>query len=214
MSKSFIGKLFDILFPEKLVCLSCGREAVVQNSGLCLDCEIGLERFISAPFIDKIDGYTAAYIYNDVSSMMVKKLKYSNAKYMAKPLAEALRIPAEWEINAVVPVPLHYKRLAKRGYNQSELIAKHLCERTGMRLDTSLLVRKKDTKQQTRMTVAGRKRNLKNAFIADKGCKGLKILLLDDVRTTGATLHECAAALKEAGCDKVYAVTVCFAKHD
>ena len=61
------------------------------------------------------------------------------------------------------------------------------------------------------MTIAGRKRNLKGAFLADEECRGKRLLLLDDVRTTGATLRECAAELKANGCEKVYAAAVCFA---
>ncbi|MCR5808424.1 MAG: ComF family protein, partial [Clostridiales bacterium] len=139
---------------------------------------------------------------------------YNGAKYEAKILARFIDIPSVWKIDAVVPVPLHCKRIKKRGFNQSELIAKHLCENKGLKLDTSLLIRGVDTKQQARMTEAGRKRNVKGAFIADDRCRGASVLLLDDVCTTGATLSECAKELKKHGCEKVYAVTVCFVKPD
>lgn len=208
----FLKRLRDALFPRDVVCASCGKEAVIGERGLCSDCERGIELFVSAPPVEGIDGYTAAYVYNDVSSAMVKKLKYGGKKYEARVLADAIEIPAEWNIDAVVPVPLHRKRQYKRGFNQSELIAKHLCRRYGLKLDDRMLIRVKDTAQQTKMTESGRRRNMKNAFLADESCRGQPILLIDDVRTTGATLSECAKSLKAGGSLNVYAATVCFAK--
>lgn len=212
--KTVFDLMKEALFPRRVACASCGREAAIDESGLCSDCEHGLEKFNSAPPVDGLDGYTAAFIYNDVSAAMVKKLKYGGRKYVARVLADAISIPSDWIVDAVIPVPLHWKRQNKRGFNQSELIAKHLCKRLGMNMDPSLLIRKKDTPQQTKMTEAGRKRNMKNAFLANELCKGKKVLLIDDVRTTGATLSECAKTLKAAGCCSVYAATVCFAKPD
>lgn len=214
MARGLFEKIKQIVFPRDLTCASCGREAVVNENGLCVDCAEGIEAFVTAPQIDHVDGYTAAYVYNDVSANMIKKLKYNGARYLARPLADALNIPEGWEIDAVVPVPLHYKRIAERGFNQSELIAKRLAKRLGLKYDGTLLVRRYDTKQQTRMTAAGRRRNLKDAFLADEKCDGLSILLIDDVRTTGSTLSECAKTLKNNGCARVYAATCCFAKPD
>lgn len=206
-----IDKMLDIVFPKRLVCLSCGREAEVNEAGFCAECALGVELFNSAPPLEGIEGFTAVYVYNEVSSRMVKRLKYQGKRYMAKPLAEKLVIPEDWQIDAIVPVPLHYKRERERGFNQSELIAKHLAKRLGLKLDTGLLARIKNTKQQAELTVAGRKRNVKDAFCADERAEGLNVLLIDDVRTTGATLVSCAEALKRFGCGKVYAATVCFA---
>ena len=206
-----LDRMLDIVFPDRLVCLSCGREAEVNEAGFCAECALGVELFNSAPPLEGIDGFTAVYIYNEVSSRMVKRLKYQGKRYMAKPLSEKLVIPDDWNIDAIVPVPLHYKRERERGFNQSELIAKHLAKRLGVRLDTSLLARIKNTKQQAELTVAGRRRNVKDAFCADESANGLNVLLIDDVRTTGATLISCAEALRRFGCGKVYAATVCFA---
>ncbi len=205
----------EALFPSRVACLACGREAVLGDEGLCPECAAGVERFVSAPPLKGVDGFTAVYIYNDVSSAMVKRLKYSGAKYVAAPLGESVELPVSWHIDAVVPVPLHRRRVAERGFNQSELIAKALCRRHGLEMDTGLLIRTADTPHQTRMSGAARKRSLKNAFRASDACAGLDILLVDDVRTTGTTLTECASALKKAGCRSVYAAAVCFSvPHD
>ena len=205
-------KLLDILFPSRVACCACGREAVLDEEGFCIDCRMGLEVFNAAPPLNGISGYTAAYVYNDVSGQMVKRLKYNGAKYAACELARAIKLPKDWKIDAVVPVPLYYRREAKRGFNQSLLIAKHLCKMSGLKLRTDLLVRTKETLPQARMSAAKRKRNLKGSFAADEKCRGLSILLVDDVRTTGSTLMECASALKKCGCEQVYAATACFAE--
>lgn len=205
-------KVLDIIFPPGLACACCGREAVTDDNGLCRDCAGGLEEFNAAPLLKNVEGFTSALIYNDVSGRMVKELKYSGRRYLAPVLAGFIRLPEEWEIDVVVPVPLYEKRLRERGFNQSELIAAALCERCGLIMDASLLKRIADTDSQTRRTGAMRRNALKKAFLADERCKGLGVLLVDDVRTTGATLSECAAELKRRGCGKIYAATVCFSK--
>ena len=212
MLKDVFSSIIDALFPSKLKCVSCGREAVTDERGLCVDCVMGLEGFISAPPLDNIKDYTAAYIYNEVTSRPVKRLKYNGSKYLSEFLADSISLPEDWNIDAVVPVPLYYKREFKRGFNQSELIAKRLCKRTGLPFKPELLIKRKDTKQQAKLSEAGRRRNLKAAFIADASCKGMNLLIVDDVRTTGATLSECAKELKRLGANDIYAATVCFAK--
>lgn len=211
MKLNEIGEaLLDVLYPKRLACACCGREAAVNEDSLCEDCASGLERFNSAPALAGVEGYTSGLVYNDVSGGMVKQLKYAGRLYLAPVLAEYIDLPKSWKIDAVIPVPLHRSRLRQRGYNQSELIAKALCKRCGLALEPGLLARVSDTASQAGLSGAARKRNLRNAFSADEGCKGLSVLLIDDVRTTGATLAECAAELKRAGCSKVYAATVCY----
>jgi ComF family protein len=212
MSKGFFDNLKRILFPRGLVCISCGAEAVTDEYGFCSSCAAELEPFNSAPPLDSVDGYSASFIYGEASSAAVKRLKYNGARYIARQLAATVRLPEEWDADCVVPVPLHYKRENKRGYNQSALIAKHLCKMTGLEPRFDILVKTKNTEQQARLSEAGRRRNLKNSFSASSEAAGRRILLLDDVRTTGTTLSECANTLKKAGAEKVYAYTICFAK--
>ena len=214
MSSGVIEKLLDVLYPRGLVCASCGREAVVDENGLCEDCAGGLELYNAAPPIKNIFDCTAAYVYNDVSGRMVKKLKYGGKTYLAQTLADAITLPEDWKIDAVVPVPLHKNRVRRRGFNQSELIAEALCNRYGLELRPELLSRSADTVQQAGLSGAARRRMLKEAFTGSEDCRGLSVLLVDDVRTTGTTLACCAAELVKCGCARVYAATVCYAKDD
>ena len=212
MEDEFKIKILKALFPPDVVCCSCGRESVVMNDGLCMDCHSGLEIFNAAPPPAFTDGFASVYVYNDVSGKMVQRLKYGGEKHIAKRLADAIEIPKDWKIDAVVPVPLYYRKLWRRGYNQSELIAKHLCERLKLKLEPGLLVKTRETIPQAGLSENDRKHNLKGAFAADSSVRGKKILLLDDVRTTGSTLAECAEELKKHGAGKVWAVTVCAAR--
>ena len=212
MKLKAIGEaLLDMLYPRGLTCACCGREAIVDEDMLCEDCAGGTERFVSAPLIENVAGYTAGLNYNDVSGGMVKQLKYGGKTYLAPVLAGLVRVPKSWEIDAVTPVPLHPNRLRERGFNQSELIARELCKRYGFELAPHLLERTSDTASQAGLSGAARRRNLKGAFRASEECRGLTVLLVDDVRTTGSTLSACASALLGAGCKRVYAATVCYA---
>ncbi len=208
---SIWSRILDILFPPDVACAFCNREALTDESCLCEDCRRDVIRFYSAPKIDYIDGYTAGLVYNDVVANGVKRLKYGGNKYVAGYLARFIELDPEWHIDAVVPVPLHSVRIKERGFNQSCLIAAELCKRYSLTLNDNLLVRVRDTKPQTGYDTELRMRNVKSAFRTISECRGINVLLVDDVRTTGATLHACAKALKKAGCCRVYAATACYA---
>jgi ComF family protein len=115
-------------------------------------------------------------------------------------------------IDIFVPVPLHWTRRLARGYNQSVLITKKL-KRNGPKVSTDL-VRMRRTKSQPTMTSsAARARNVAGAFAVRRGHKfaGNRICLVDDIKTTGATLNECARTLKEAGASEVFALVTAVA---
>ena len=113
-------------------------------------------------------------------------------------------------VDLIVPVPLHYTRLIKRKYNQSALLAKELGKLTGIEVDYKSLIKGKITKPQVDCTGNERLQNLKGAFYVKnhKKIKGKKILLIDDVLTTGSTVNECAKALKSAQPKSIYSLTI------
>jgi len=114
-------------------------------------------------------------------------------------------------VDFVVPVPLHWRRRFQRGFNQSSLIAKNL--KLGEAKFNTDVVKICHTKDQVGLTFAARKKNLQGAFAVRKGhsFKSKNVCLIDDVKTTGATLDECAKVLKEAGADKVFAFVLAVA---
>ena len=116
----------------------------------------------------------------------------------------------DWSADAVVPVPLHPERRRERGYNQAELIARPLAKRLGIKVATHLLTRIKPRPSQLLLSRSERWKSVHGAYATPAGVKvdKLRILLVDDVMTTGATLDACARALKKAGVSKVVGLTV------
>ena len=110
----------------------------------------------------------------------------------------------------IISVPLHAKRLRKRGYNQAELLAKELSKRLNIKFVANILIRAKNTKPQFDLKKGERGKNILGAFIVNpkfqNKLKGKRFLLVDDITTTGATLRECVKVLKKGGAEKVLAI--------
>jgi ComF family protein len=201
-------RILDLLFPEGLVCCLCGNEAVVNERGICEECAKEVRTCPDLPLVNGLDGISAGLIYNDITAPCLHRFKYGNGRYLASFFASYMQFPGS-RIDRIVPVPLHKSKKRLRGYNQSELLAKILSERENVPCDPSLLSRVRKTGTQTKLTQDQREKNVKNAFLASEGVRGLNILLIDDVITTGSTLRECAGALKKAGAGSVYALCAC-----
>jgi ComF family protein len=143
----------------------------------------------------------------------IHALKYHHVRDLAIPLSElllALWRELDWEVDLVLPVPLYPRRQRERGYNQSALLAAQLTK--GLDLTTAspnVLKRVRHTRSQTGLDAAERRQNVSGAFFCqDSTVRGQRVLLVDDVCTTGATLDACARALKGGGAHSVHALTV------
>jgi competence protein ComFC len=131
--------------------------------------------------------------------------------WFAARLAELVeRDPGAWEADALVPVPLHRERQRERGYNQAELIARPLARRLGLKLERYLLARTRPRPPQLVLSRTEHWKSVRGAYATRQGLKvdNLRILLVDDVLTTGATLDACARALKKVGAASVLGLTV------
>lgn len=131
---------------------------------------------------------------------------------MAKPLARLMisALPGEIDIDMIIPVPLHPSRLREREFNQSLLLADQLSRHLARPVSAATLVRITATDPQTTLPRQARLQNLRKAFAVRRpeNLKEKRILLVDDVFTTGTTLHECAKALRQAGSGPVFALTL------
>ena len=122
------------------------------------------------------------------------------------------RIIEHWQPDVVIPVPMHPDKKKVRGYDQAEILAKETADIFRIRMDGDTLVRKKQTVPQKELSTKKRYMNLEGAFEARKSLKGKKVLLIDDIYTTGATFDSCAHVLKRAGAEKVYGASLCIGR--
>ncbi|MEA2079407.1 MAG: ComF family protein [Pseudomonadota bacterium] len=136
----------------------------------------------------------------------------ATAHLLGELLAGKIPVDSRKRPAIVLPVPLHRKRLAERGYNQSLEIARSLPEK-GYRLDPGCCQRHKATYAQSDLPASGRKGNVRNAFSVSGPLQGRRMLLIDDVMTTGATLNELARTLKNAGVERVEAWVIARTGH-
>jgi ComF family protein len=112
-----------------------------------------------------------------------------------------------WNIHAVVPIPMGHARERQRGYNQARLIAEVVSEKTGLPIETESLFRTRETRTQVGLSLVERQENLRDAFSA-RSVQGKRILLVDDVCTTGATLESGAKALRNSGAEAVFGIAI------
>ncbi len=144
----------------------------------------------------------------------ITRFKYTPTPELAAPLGALLAraaIEAEVDVDLVVPVPLHISRLVERGFNQAALLARPVARELGTRLDVRGLERVRPTAKQAELDREARQRNVAGAFRACDDLDGLRVLLVDDVRTTGATERACSAALRGAGCREVRSLVLAIA---
>ena len=210
---SLWNKLLDALYPPDVACALCGRETLLGEDRLCGDCRASLSPSPALVCPSGLDGITAAFRYSGGARNGVRALKYQNQVRLAPFFASEIALPASWQIDCVVPVPLHPFKKWMRSYNQSDYLAQELCKRYELRQQNNLLRRTRFTKSQTTLNGFERAKNVSKAFFASPEVSGKNILLIDDVTTTHSTLLACASALRKAGAAKVYAACATAATH-
>jgi ComF family protein len=150
-------------------------------------------------------------LYEGPLRSLIHLYKYSGMKPLARHLAGYLEriLPDDQRYDAIVPVPLHWRKRWERGFNQSAILSKHLSKGAGIPV-VDALFRKRPTATQAGLASAGRRRNVAGAFEAKAGAKVVdaNVLLIDDVMTTGATASACASALKRGGAKSVSLLTL------
>lgn len=159
-----------------------------------------------------LDAVWTPFVYAWPLSHLLLAYKGGGRPQLARPLgfllATQLPAVAAEDVDRVIPVPLHERRFVQRGFNQSEDLARAICRQRGLTLDTRSVARVIATPSQQGLARKARKANLRGAFAASADLSGQRVLLLDDVMTTGTTLNELAHEVRRAGAVRVTAVAL------
>ena len=230
------GSLLELLYPRQ--CVECGAEAGAEFRYLCWDCASHIHvlqapmcSLCGEPVEGRVDDAFVCHLCLDVGRHFdcarsaarfdgglrtaVLAFKYNSGTWLAGDLAGLMNSCFDTHFDAsavdlVVPVPLHPTRQRERGYNQAQLLARDIARRLGKRCLSDALARTRQTETQTHLTASARASNVRNAFASVRPARyqGKRLLLIDDVMTTGATVSEASRALKEAGAASVIVLTV------
>lgn len=206
--------LCDIKWIEPPYCSVCGRTIEHLDSQYkdyfykCKECQ---EQFVYYKSHRAIAHYGEG-VKKGLMGLKYKKQKYQ-AHFFAKKMAEMLKEDEKYaNVDYIVPVPVHMFRRMSRGYNQSELLANHIAKVMKKKVVPNILLRKMATKKLKKLGRVSRKIMLEDAIIVNNRkldlLKDKRILLVDDIYTTGATLNACSRVLYEAGCEEIVCVTV------
>ncbi len=207
--KKLTNSLLDLIFPR--YCFLCKKLLETNENLFCKSCAEKLPRN-EVGFLSKDELFLplkTPFLYEEPLKRAIKALKYKESVHLIREMGrffrkEFLPLPEEF---VVCPVPLHPKRLAQRGFNQTLFLAREIFGQNAVK---ELLIRHKNTRPLAGLTRQARVKNIKGAFkVTDFALvEGKKILLFDDVLTTGATLAECARVLLKAGAAKIEVATL------
>ncbi|HIT66112.1 MAG TPA: ComF family protein [Candidatus Merdisoma merdipullorum] len=198
-----IPKLRPVKEPA---CKKCGKPLEKEEAEYCADCSRGKHLFTRG---------RAAFVYDSRMRGSIGRFKYRNRREYADFYAEELanlcgEAVLSWRPDALIPVPLHRSRQRKRGFNQAELVAKRLGRRLNIPVTEKTLFRIKKTSPQKELSDTQRRANLKNAFqVRENDVRLKRVVLIDDIYTTGSTVDAAASVLLEHGVENVYFLAIC-----
>jgi competence protein ComFC len=210
---------------EKDICEVCWNSLVILTEPFCPYCKSFLEEGDTTCGFCKSAGefsedhkillVRSLGRFDDYYQELIHRFKYGKkiplGKRLGQRLGETINDDSIFlESDFLIPVPLHKSRYRERGFNQSDIVAEGISKITGLSVLKNVLKRKKNTKDQTNLSREQREENVRGAFVVSEPemINGKKIILVDDVITTGATLSECARMLKQAGAEKILGMTI------
>ncbi len=220
--------IFDFILPR--ICASCGTKLTQDEKVICNHCKDQLifadnerlehEYFRKFKKNNYIDDFTSLFVFETGTPIqdLIHSVKYDNkfrnGSYIGRQIALNLKDTIiSWQPSFIIPIPLHSLKKAERGYNQSYYIAKGIGTLLNIPVKQNIIRRSRYTQTQTKLNMDERRENMRNAFLLKNRefINESRIILLDDVITTGATVSECGKILKENGAEKVFALSAAIA---
>ena len=214
--KNIISKILDLIYPQ--VCGICGK---INKNSLCNKCEIKLKKHFEIK-IDNYEDFSTYYdkhIYFFQYEGSIRKLlinyKFNEKSYLYRSFVNfLLKKQKVFEIiktyDIILPVPISKKRYKQRGYNQTELIAREISKRAGIELVTNCVYKERNNVPQSTLNKEDRIENVKNTYIIKnlKIIKDKRVIILDDIYTTGSTVNECSKLLKQNNVKEILVMTL------
>ena len=212
--------VLEWLYPDRVLCVCCERAlGEEQEDGLCPDCVRALQRLELEKSTQRealpegIDYVQWAYPYTAQARSLILRMKFSSVREAAVPLARAMAMLPGGEEELMVPVPTTKRRLRERGFNQAELLCALVAQQLGMPM-ANALTRRDEQRPQAMLREKQRRKNLAGCMMASPLVRGKRVLLVDDVYTTGSTAAEAARALLAAGARSVGVFTAARTEFD
>jgi len=204
---SLLNSTVDLVFPP--CCAGCAR----VDWAWCPHCDDDLRKLPITPIKRRgkyVNGLLASGVHTGQLQQAVQALKYDGITSLAAPLAARLTTllrRTNVTIDIIIPVPMHKTRTTQRGYNQAKLIARHVSEQAEIPMEEAIY-RTRQTRSQVGLNRGERRVNVAEAFQTQTVLRGQRLLIVDDVLTTGATLDACAQVARQAGAKTIYGLTV------
>lgn len=206
--------VLNFLFPP--VCSVCGK---VDKNWLCPNCQKRVERLEKSCIMEmehkKYEKLLYIFQYESLVRKLILRYKFLNQAYLNHFFAQMIAKNVEnrkllQQYDIIIPVPMHQKKMQKRGYNQTELVTNELSRILKIPAKNDILLKVVNTVTQSKLGGKARQSNIQHAFFVKKDIEveGKKIILLDDIYTTGATSQECSRVLKEAGAAEILVVVL------
>ncbi|HEX7418360.1 MAG TPA: ComF family protein [Thermoanaerobaculia bacterium] len=181
-------------------CRSCALPLPAGEDVICISCSADP---LPVDWCDAWGEYTGGL------ERLLHAFKFGRHEFLDASLATLLHETRDdFSFDAIVPVPMHWAKERRRGYNQAELLARALGKRTGIACDARLLAKRQENETQSLLARAARRENVRNSFEASPRASGKSILIVDDICTTGETFRACARAFVRAGAKRVCAISV------
>ena len=216
----FVNKLLEIIFPRK--CAFCN--IIINKDYACKKCKKKLE-YMCINYVHEevkkheFENLICAYPYIGMIREKLLEFKFKNKKFLYRALSEKLIIDIKkisiQKFDYIIPVPISFNRYLERGYNQSYLIAKFISKELNKPLIKFGLVKVKNNRKQSLLSMAERAQNVKGVYrvLNSRLIDGKNILLIDDIFTTGTTVEECSKVLKNNGAQRIIVATVAKAEN-